>query len=133
MGRYPHSKDAPHKAKTILYLGASGVVHCTGGQGMRSCQNLVVHINQARRACFGDDSNNNRKQKLDCSSFLKRHPRKKCRPCNRRNRASDEDAAACSAKVTRVAAFHNGRQAVTALPWAKLTAFQTACGYLPKE
>ncbi|KAL7569708.1 hypothetical protein ACA910_018574 [Epithemia clementina (nom. ined.)] len=79
MGQKLTGKDgAVAAAKTVLHLGASGVVHCTGGQGTRSCQNLVVHINHARRACFrdpyDDDSNDNRKQKMDRSSFLKTHP-----------------------------------------------------------
>ncbi|KAL7561022.1 hypothetical protein ACA910_000105 [Epithemia clementina (nom. ined.)] len=50
-----HNNQNNHNdQKTILQLGASGVVKCTGGQGIRSCQNLVVQINHARRACFRD-------------------------------------------------------------------------------
>ncbi|KAL7561020.1 hypothetical protein ACA910_000103 [Epithemia clementina (nom. ined.)] len=37
---------------TVLQLGAVGRVHCAGGHGQPSCQNLIVQINHGRRACF---------------------------------------------------------------------------------
>ncbi|KAL7561009.1 hypothetical protein ACA910_000094 [Epithemia clementina (nom. ined.)] len=37
---------------TVFQLGAKGYVHCNYGQGSKSCQNLVIHVNHARRACL---------------------------------------------------------------------------------
>ncbi|KAL7576773.1 hypothetical protein ACA910_013800 [Epithemia clementina (nom. ined.)] len=59
--------------RTVLQLGASGVVKCTGGQGKRSCQNLTIYINHARRACFRDPFliDSNHQQNSNPKSFVK--------------------------------------------------------------
>ncbi|KAL7571692.1 hypothetical protein ACA910_011218 [Epithemia clementina (nom. ined.)] len=49
----PQQQQRPSVVKTNFYLGETGVLTCTNGNGHYTCQNLAIYIDNKSRACFG--------------------------------------------------------------------------------